>query len=268
MDVNSISNNIGNLNPVAQQNLDRTNNTHASSQIVKDEAINLTISQVYQQKRDELSQDLQSLNEGIAFTEIAKQGLEKQSKSLENIQQELYKVDTMDPEHNGTNLKNNIAVHLQEFNDIAESTTFKNEQILHKDFNSTDLNLSTPKKDFVLESTNTKDISTKLIQKINDNSLTSQDDIHDAIDDVQVARKEVSGLHKKYTAQRNDIEEGARETITDSINLSRQNARIRTVDFGQETADFSKTNITSNIGHLIASQANIVQEQSVRLLAK
>ena len=38
-------------------------------------------------------------------------------------------------------------------------------------------------------------------------------------------------------------------------------------NFGKESSDFSKTNINSNLGYLAASQANIVQAQSVRLLS-
>lgn len=268
MDVNSINNSIGNLGSVSQQNLGKTGSAQGTNEIVKDEALNLTISQVYQQKRDELSQNLQSLNEGMAFTGIAKKGLEKQAVSLENIQQELYKVDTTNPNHNPTDIKNNLAVHLQEFNDIAENTTFKNDQILLKDFQSKEFNISTSNDNHTLEQTNTKNVSTKLIESINKNPLTAKEDVTNALDSVQTSLEEVAQLHGNYSKQEKEIEQSARQNITDSINLSRENARIRTVDFGQETADFSKTNVTSNVGHLVASQANIVQEQSVRLLSK
>ena len=35
----------------------------------------------------------------------------------------------------------------------------------------------------------------------------------------------------------------------------------------EKNHDFSKTNVNSNLGYLVASQANIVQAQSVRLLS-
>ena len=38
-------------------------------------------------------------------------------------------------------------------------------------------------------------------------------------------------------------------------------------NFGKESSDFTKNNIIANSGYLAASQANIVQEQSVRLLS-
>ena len=269
MDINAINNNIANLGNVGQQNLGKTGATQGTEQ-VNDEALNLSISQVYHKKRDELSQSLQSLNEGLAFTGIAKQGLEKQGDSLENVQKELYKVNLDDPDYNATDTKNNLAVHLQEFNDIAEGTKFQKQTLLLKEFNVPEANLNIITKDahYTLEATNTKDVSTKLIQKIGENPLNSREDVSKALDDTQQAINELATVYEKYSEQEKAIEQSARNTITESIQLSKENARIRTVDFGQETADFSKTNVTSNIGHLVASQANIVQEQSVRLISK
>lgn len=269
MDINAINNSISNLGNVAQQNLGKTGASHSTEQI-KDEALNLTISQVYHKKRDELSQSLQSLNEGLAFTGVAKQGLEKQGDTLENVQKELYKANIDDSNYNPIDLKNNIAVHLQEFNDIAEDTKFKKQTLLVKEFNvpQANLNIITKDEHYTLEATNTKDVSTKLIQKIGENPLNSREDISKSLDDTQQAINELATVYEKYGEQEKAIEQSARNTITESIQLSKENARIRTIDFGKETADFSKTNVTSNIGHLVASQANIVQEQSVRLISK
>lgn len=269
MDVNAINNGLNNLANVSQQNLGKTSQTQ-NTQSITDEALNLTVSQVYQQKRDELSQSLQSLNEGIAFTSIAKQGLEKQGDSLENVQKELYKANPDDPNYNATDIKNNIAVHLQEFNDIAEGTSYKKHTLLMKEFNVPEANMTIITKDdhYQLKATNTKDTSTKLIQNIGQNPLTSKEDISKALDDTQNAINELATVHEKYHQQEKAIEQSARNTITESIQLSRANARIRSIDFGQESSDFTSTNVTSNVGHLVASQANIVQEQSVRLISK
>ena len=267
MDVNSINNGIGNLTSLPQNNLDKTNQSHASHEIVKDDALNVTITQSYQKARDELSQNLQSLNEGVAFTAIAKNALDKQSQSLENMQQELYKIDA-NTQNDATDIKNGLAGYIQEFNDIAESTTFKNEQILLKDQKTENMNIVTPKDDFVMEQTNTKDISTKLIQSIHTNNFNTKEDVTKALKDVQTSIGEVAKLQEKYGELEKNIGNSARETITDQINLSKENSKARVIDFGSEVSDFNKSNITSNVGHLIASQANIVQEQSVRLLSK
>ena len=186
MDVNSINNGIGNLTSLPQNNLDKTNQSHASHEIVKDDALNVTITQSYQKARDELSQNLQSLNEGVAFTAIAKNALDKQSQSLENMQQELYKIDA-NTQNDATDIKNGLAGYIQEFNDIAESTTFKNEQILLKDQKTENMNIVTPKDDFVMEQTNTKDISTKLIQSIHTNNFNTKEDVTKALKDVQTS---------------------------------------------------------------------------------
>lgn len=270
MDVNSIDNSLNNLGSISQQNLNQSGKSLSVNEANNDEAVNLSVSQVYQKKRDELSQSLRSLNEGLAFTSIVKKGLEKQGHAFENIQKELYKVNTDDPSYNPDQAKNDLAVHLQEFNNIAENTKFQEHTLLMKEFNVPDAKLNIVTKDvhYTLEATNTKDISTKLIQKLGANNLSTREDVSTALDDVQNSLTEIANVYNKYDEESKQIEQSARDTITESITLSRQNARSRTIDFGKETSDFSKTNVTSNMGHLIASQANIVQEQSVRLISK
>lgn len=63
------------------------------------------------------------------------------------------------------------------------------------------------------------------------------------------------------------LKESAKSSIQDQISLSNENRKNKDLNFGKESNDFTKTNVMSNMGYLAASQANIVQEQSVRLLS-
>ncbi len=268
MDVNNIQNNINNLNNVQQQHLDKTHGSQSPKQVTNDEALNLTISQVYQKQRDELSQSLQNLNEGIAVTEIAKKGLQSQENSLKEIQQELYNVLTDDiPTPNATKIKDNLAQHLKNFNDTADSTKFQNKQILTKNENEEAFTISTKNETFSIEPVETKEITSELIQNIHNNPLTTSSDFNKAIDDVQQAVNKTNNYSNDFNEVQTQIKSKARETITDQVNLSQENAK-RVVDFPSEVSDFSKTNITANAGYFVGSQANIVQEQSVKLIAK
>mgnify|MGYP003571693946 CR=1 FL=1 len=268
MDVNNIQNNINNLNNVQQQNLDKTAASQGAKQVTNDEALNLTISQVYQKQRDELSQSLQNLNEGIAVTEIAKKGLQSQENSLKDIQQELYNVLTDDAANpNPTKIKDDLAQHLKNFNDIADSTSFQNKQILTKNDQEEAFTISTKTETFSIEPIETKEITSELIQNIHNNPLSTNTNFNKGIEDVQQAINKINEFSNEFNEVQTQIKNSARETITDQVNLSQENAK-RVVDFGQETSDFSKTNITANAGYFVGSQANIVQEQSIRLLAK
>ena len=83
MDVNSINNNISTLNNQPSVEL---NKTGASNKIEKvdNESLSLSVNQ-YNQRRDELSLNVQSLNEGIAISKIAENSLNKQEDFLNDI---------------------------------------------------------------------------------------------------------------------------------------------------------------------------------------
>lgn len=269
MDVNSINNSIANLNNVPQQGLEKNNSIHNTAKVTNDEALNVTISSSYQQQRDELSHSLQSLNEGIAITEIGKQGLQKQENVLKTLQEDLYRTNTDEAlSIDAQNTKTNIAKGLQEFNSIAQNTRFQNEQILVANEQSLPINISTKNDTFSISPVNTQAISSALAQDIYNNPLQSEEDVNKAIGDIQTAVGHTSGLFDRFASLEQDIENSARDTITEQIELSKQNSKLRDVDFGAEASDFSKTNVSSNLGFLAGAQANIIQEQSVRLIAK
>ena len=84
MDVSAInSNNISGLNNSSSLQLERSSSSQKIGDSKKD-ALNLNISN-YNKRRDELSLDVQSLNDGIAITKIATNAIEKQQNYLKNI---------------------------------------------------------------------------------------------------------------------------------------------------------------------------------------
>ena len=74
-------------------------------------------------------------------------------------------------------------------------------------------------------------------------------------------------MYEQFTDFGNKIETSARDTIKEQVNLYNENQMNKDKNFGKESSDFTKNNIIANSGYLAASQANIVQEQSVRLLS-
>ena len=87
MDINAISStSISSLDTSSIQ-LDKTQAKSAIDTSSKS-ALNLNISE-YNKKRDQLSLDVQSLNDGLAITKIAQNAIEKQQEYLNNIQNKL-----------------------------------------------------------------------------------------------------------------------------------------------------------------------------------
>ena len=122
MDVNSINNNISTLNPSSSLNLERVSSSKSVNKISED-STNLYINE-YNKKRDELSLNVQSLNEGIAITKMAQNSIEKQQEYLTNIQT---KLENSDSYENKNDLKQSINEDLRSFNQVAYETKFKKE---------------------------------------------------------------------------------------------------------------------------------------------
>ena len=271
MDVNSINNNIQTLNPSSQPHLDKAQETNKSSEVTKSDALNLSISDIYNKKRDELSKTFQSLNEGLAINELSKRGLEKQSEIVKNIEDELYNSKaSQNFEDNKNDLKTKLVEELNKFNEIADNTTYKNEKLLtigDKE-EETVLTVSTKDQVFTLNKPETKEISSSLAQNFKDNGFSSENEIDSALYETANANNKLNELIDNFNKTEEKIEKSARDTISEQIQLSKENSSLRDIDFGAETSDFSKTNVNSQLGFLVGSQANIVQDQAIRLVSK
>ena len=125
MDVNSINNNISTLNNSSALQLEKSNSASKIPSNNK-EFLNLSIND-YNKKRDELSSNVQSLNEGIATSKIAQNSIEKQQNYLTNIQNKLENINNYEDKND---IKQSINDDLRSFNKIAYDTKFKNESLL------------------------------------------------------------------------------------------------------------------------------------------
>ena len=87
------------------------------------------------------------------------------------------------------------------------------------------------------------------------------------MDKVSSSSNQLQSIYDQFTEFGNRLEYSARETIKEQVDLYNENKINKDRNFGKESIDFSKTNVNANLGYLAASQANIVQAQSVRLLS-
>jgi len=267
MDVNSINNNVSSLNSVPQQQIDRANSTEQIDN--NDPFLKLSISD-YNKKRDELSQSLQAFNEGIGISRTAQNGLEKQQEFLQNIQEKLTVIKNDDNTDTDKNtLKNDINLELLKFREEAFQTKYKNENIIAIDDYEENLsiNISTKEAYYSIDKPNTPNIASQLAQEISTTDFNNTDALSETINKVENSINQLQNLKDQFTDLGNKLESSARVSIQEQVELSNQNRQNKTINFGNEVNDFSKTNIQANIGYLAASQANIVQEQSVRLLS-
>lgn len=265
MDVNSINNNnISTLNSSSSLQLEKASSSAKTNNTPKD-ALNLFIND-YNKKRDELSQNVQSLNDGIASIQIAQNSIEKQQGYLKNIQNKLENIDTYE---NKNDIKQSINEDLRSFNQIAYQTNFKKEALLVTNNldDKTNIDVNTKTSNFSIEKPNTAAYANNIFETVNNSNLNNPNELNDVINNVSTSSSKLQSTYNQFGEFGNKLEENARETIKEQIDLLNENKINKDKNFGKDSSDFSKTNINSNLGYLAASQANIVQAQSVRLLS-
>ena len=265
MDVNSINNNnISTLNSSASLQLERSSSTNKVNNTPKD-ALNLNIND-YNKKRDELSLNVQSLNNGIAVSKIAQNSIEKQQEYLINVQNKLEKITNYEDKND---IKQSINEDLRSFNQIAYETKFNKESLLviNNYDDKTSIEVNTKNSNFSIAKPNTATYANEIFEAVNTSNLNDPNTLNGVVNKVASSANQLQNTFEEFTEFGNRLETSARETIKDQINLYNENKFNKDKNFGKESSDFSKTNISANLGYLAASQANIVQEQSVRLLS-
>lgn len=267
MEVSSINSSVSSLDSVPKQQLEQTNAT--SNVENNDEFLKLSISD-YNKKRDELSESLQAYNQGIGISKTAQNGLSNQQEYLKDIKDTLNELkDDNALSTDKNSVKNDINIELLKFREEAFQTKYKNENLISIDDyeEKTSVDISTKEAYFSITKPNTPDIASDLAQEISTSDFNNPEALENTINKVESSINQIQNISDQFTDLGNKLESSAKVSIADQITLSNQNKVTSQINFGKEANDFSKTNISANIGYLAAAQANIVQDQSVRLLS-
>lgn len=265
MDVNAInSNNISGLNSSSSLQLERSSANQKVGDSKKD-ALNLNISN-YNKRRDELSLDVQSLNDGIAVIKIATNAIEKQQNYLKNIDEKLSNIESFKDKNE---IKQSLNEDLRGFNQVAYETRYKREALLVNDYydDKTSIDISTSTNSFSIPKPNTASIANEIFETSNSSDLNNPVKLEELANKVSSSSNLLQNTYELFTDLGNKLEESAQNSIKTQIDLYNENKMSKNTNFGKESSDFSKANIIANSGYLAASQANIVQAQSVRVLS-
>jgi len=265
MEVNSINSNINSVNNTQNSSLERISSGSKINQ-ASDDASSLAISEALLLQRSDLSQSLQNLNQGIALTRIATDGLDNQQEILGNIREKLIQASTDTTSADGKEaIKQEVLKLTDQFKNIAESTTFSGQTLITPDSTSTSLDISTSDNTFTIDIPNTGQIANELSTLIGGTDFGTGD-IAAIIDRVDLASSQVSNSQSDFASTENQLKSSARNSITEEVNVARANSSLTDIDFGKEITDFSKANILTQIGYLVSTQANAIQQQNLKLL--
>ena len=273
MDVSNIN---ANINPNVQ-NLDnntslQTNRNNAADKVAQTtlkESLVLNVNN-YNAQRDELSLNVQNLNTGIAQVKIAQNGLEDQKSILQNIQQNIEDAKTEDGKVRDSNeLKNSMNNELQKYNEIAYQTKYSGENLLTTDMyeeSKNQISISTASGNFDINKPDTTLISQDIFNTYNTSDLAQPQAVDQLTQKVENSINQIQNTIDEFTSFGDRLETSARTTIQEQVRMYEENSSKQLVNYVKESSDFTKTNVIANQGFLAAAQANINQEQSVRLI--
>jgi len=272
MDVSAINdlsnqNQINNQSGISSQqaNTSSVSSTKAVTSTEKD-ASNVAIKDLTQGDKNKLSLTLKTLNDGIATSKISQNALQKQEEILNNVSNILdtQKVNNLNEEDQNY-LKKEIIVSLQNFNEVAQNTKYENNALLNQDEQY--LNIATSNSSFSIQIPNTTTISDNLITSFRQTDLTNPESLQQLSNAFKESATMLNNSSKELQSVEKNLQTVAKDTIEEQMTELTSKAASSTINFGKEALDFSKNNVTSQLGFLVSSQANTVQAQSVRLLS-
>ncbi|WP_206193934.1 flagellin [Aliarcobacter skirrowii] len=264
MDINAINNtnsiqNLNNLNSNQNIALEKSQLKYSVEDFQSSESTSLAVSKS-SIIRSEFSQDIQSTNETIAKTKIAEASMNNLQDFLKNIDQKLQNSENL---QNKNDLKQEINQELRDFNQLAFSTKYKDENLIASRYSDDQdsITLSANGSLYSITKPNIANFTNNIFDAINNSDLNNPENLQKAIKSVEDTAAQIGNIA-------NEFENFSKQLIEDVRNrIDEQRYNNNVIDFGKESSDFTKANININAGYLAASQANIVQEQSVRLLS-
>jgi flagellin len=263
MEINNI-NQLSTLGSTQQNSLEKIP-TGLSIDDAKDNTSSLSISNSLKVQRSELSQSLQNLNSGIAATTIASKGIDSQIDILSNMRiKALDAIDETVTQEIKDSIQNELENMIQDYQDIATSTTYAGQSLLINPSGEEQLNIATADNLTTLDIPSTNDIAQEIQTLLSDFSSSG---IENIINKIDSSVDQLKNIRDNFGLASTQMQNEAKNTISSEINISKTNLSLKDIDFGTQVTDFSKSNIMTQVGYLVATQANAVQEQSVRLLS-
>jgi flagellin len=268
MDINtSYNTNIQGFIGVQSNSLEKLSSALAINK-ASDDASGLAIADKLGLQKSSLTQTVENMNSGIAMSSIAQGGISSQKELLENIKTETLKAMNGTTSEEGRDaIANQISKYIDQYEQVANSTNYNGQSLLKTTGDATD-DLSIVGDDTIIEMSkaDTMSISDTLKSFMSDFSTNkaSMDGLLDAVDN---GIDQLASYASDYGSAMNSFASNARNSMTTEKELASAESTIMDIDYAKESADFNKTNLMSQIGMIVQSQANAVQSRVVSNLS-
>lgn len=268
MNINSSYVNAYDISGIQQNSLEKIGSALAINK-ASDDASGLAIGTKLGVEKNSLSQGIENMNSGIAMSNIAQGGLSKQEELLESIKTETLKANngTMS-ESDREIIGQQINKYIEQFDNIANSTTYNGTSLLKTSGDSSDdISITDENSIMSMEKSDTLSISDTLKSLMTDFS-TNADSRNTLLSTLDQSITQVNSYQSDFGSASNAMESSARNSISTEKEIASAQSTIMDIDYSKEVSSFSKTNLLSQIGLIMQSQANAVQGRNIALLSQ
>ena len=270
--MNAIAN-ISNTNSLLEKSLQRLT-TGKRINSASDDVSGLAIADKLRTQASSLSMSITNANNARAMIKIADGAMKETSDSLDLIKTKLIKAASSTTSDEGReSIRKDIAKLLKSIDETAKNTTYNGMQLLAKaDGSATDaLNFQIGETSTSVVSTdggvraNSEGLGLGALRDLAANGLTVSG-AQTYIDNIDTAISTLSGWKSDFGSTQNSLESRIRNMTTTVTNLNAARDQIMNLDFEQESSNFSKLQIQAQSGLFALSQANVMQQNVLRLL--
>ena len=265
--------NISNTNSLLEKSLQRLT-TGKRINSASDDVSGLAIADKLRTQSSSLSMSITNANNARAMIKIADGAMKETSDSLDLIKTKLIKAASSTTSDEGReSIRKDIAKLLKSIDETAKNTTYNGMQLLAKaDGSATDaLNFQIGETSSSVVSTdggvraNSEGLGLDALRDLAADGLTVSG-AQTYIDTMDTAISTLSGWQSDFGSTQNSLESRIRNMTTTVTNLNAARDQIMNLDFEQESSNFSKLQIQAQSGLFALSQANVIQQNVLRLL--
>ncbi len=267
MNINSSYTGLQGINDLQSSSLERISSGQAINK-ASDDASGLIIATNIGVEKSSISQSIENMNSGIAMSNIAQSGISSQKEILENIKTETLKAmnGTMN-ESDRNKISDRISKYVEEFDSIANSTTYNGTSLLKTDGTpNDDISIVDEDSTIDMEKADTLSVSDTLKAALT-NFATDPNSMSNMLKAVDNGMDQLAEYASDYGGASNAMMSSARNSISTEKELASAQSTILDIDYSKEVSDFSKTNIMSQIGYAMQTQANAVTARNISLLS-
>ena len=184
-----------------------------------------------------LGQSIMNANDSIGMIQIADGAMQEYGDILDNVRNLTLKASSgIMNASNRASIQQEIDKLMSSANNIISSTSYNGINI----FNDPDTGIT----------------DSTFNSKVGTIDVMSQDSIDTALDNIDAARANVSSFRSELGSSQNQLSSMIRNTSVTQINMASAQSQIKDLDFAAESANFSKANISSQLGSFVQAQAN------------